>query len=112
MQFFATLTTLVLAFAGAASAVPYYASQSQCSSGSMQCCNNVQSADSPSLLDALKLLDLADQLNADTNVGTSCTPINAVGAGGTESCTAMPVCCDGNTFGGLSFGCSPIAAIL
>ncbi|KAH9895770.1 hypothetical protein C8Q73DRAFT_450834 [Cubamyces lactineus] len=112
MQFLATLTTLVLAFAGAASAVPYYASQSQCSSGSMQCCNNVQSASSPSMLKALEILSLAGLVDGDSNIGTSCTPINIVGAGGTESCTAMPVCCNGNSFGSLSFGCSSVASII
>ena len=88
MQFFTTLTALVLAFAGAASAVPYYASQSQCASGAMQCCNNVQSANSKSILDALGALGLTDLLTAldtNANVGTTCTPINALGAGGTES---------------------------
>ncbi|KAH9939673.1 uncharacterized protein BXZ73DRAFT_75868 [Epithele typhae] len=104
-----TFAALALAFAIAVSAAPSQ-SNSQCSTSSLRCCNSVESARSDrvsSILDALKLnLDAAD------NVGLACDPINPVTVGGGISCNAMPVCCNGNHYGGFSVGCSPIPIIL
>ncbi|KAL7278093.1 hypothetical protein ACG7TL_008063 [Trametes sanguinea] len=113
MQFFTTLTTVALALISAASAMPSYSQSSQCSSGSMHCCNDVQPASSDIISSLLKSLQTGD-VDSSSSVGVSCTPINTGSVGGNPSCTSMPVCCDGNSFndGLLTLGCSPIPALL
>ncbi|EJF57696.1 hypothetical protein DICSQDRAFT_44082, partial [Dichomitus squalens LYAD-421 SS1] len=89
---------------------PQLPTSSECSTGALHCCNSVEPANSDKLapiLDALRLTVQSDQ-----NVGLSCTPIPVGSVGGGPSCSASPVCCNGNTFGGLSLGCSPIPLIL
>ncbi|KAI8977842.1 hypothetical protein BD414DRAFT_495799 [Trametes punicea] len=108
MQFFAAL---LLALIGVVSAMPSYSSSSQCATGSMRCCNQVQQASHESIIPLLGALNLGS-LDPNTNVGTDCTPIDTSTVGGAQSCTQMPVCCDGNDFGGLSIGCSPIPLTL
>ncbi|KAM5530687.1 hypothetical protein V8D89_015659 [Ganoderma adspersum] len=84
-------------------------SVSECSTGAVRCCNSVEAPDSPKLapiLDALRLTTESDQY-----VGLACNPVPVGSVGGGPSCNAMPVCCSGNDFGGLSMGCSPIPLI-
>ncbi|KAI9059394.1 hypothetical protein FKP32DRAFT_1679835 [Trametes sanguinea] len=120
MQFFTTLTTVALALISAASAMPSFSESSQCSSGSMHCCNDVQPASSDIISSLLKSLQAGD-VDSSSSVGVSCTPINTGSVGGNPSwhvdflgVTSMPVCCDGNSFNGglLTLGCSPIPALL
>ncbi|KAK7460516.1 hypothetical protein VKT23_009236 [Stygiomarasmius scandens] len=99
----------------AASAIPAQSLEArqdgQCSTGTLQCCQSVQSATSPvvSLLLGLLGVVLGD-LNLD--VGLTCSPISVIGVGG-NSCTAQPVCCQNNNFNGLiAIGCSPISISL
>ncbi|EIN06924.1 fungal hydrophobin, partial [Punctularia strigosozonata HHB-11173 SS5] len=80
---------------------------SQCNTGSLQCCNSVESASSASASLLLGLLGIV--LDAvDVLIGVTCSPISVIGLGG-SSCSANPVCCENNSFGGLiSIGCVPI----
>ncbi|KIK80548.1 hypothetical protein PAXRUDRAFT_833459 [Paxillus rubicundulus Ve08.2h10] len=100
-RLFAVASLAALAIAGA---VP----TSQCNTGSMQCCNNVQSASSLNQL--FSYFGVIDALAGVTgNVGTDCTPITVVGTGSGADCTAQPVCCTDNQFNGLvNVGCTPI----
>ncbi|KIJ67292.1 hypothetical protein HYDPIDRAFT_84585 [Hydnomerulius pinastri MD-312] len=81
---------------------------SECDTGSLQCCNSVQAADSSAVTTLLGLLgivvgDLTGQ------VGLGCSPITVVGTGSGATCTQEPVCCTGNSYSGLiNLGCSPI----
>ncbi|PPQ87536.1 hypothetical protein CVT25_008538 [Psilocybe cyanescens] len=76
-----------------------------CNTGSIQCCNSVQKADS-GLVGLLEGL-LGILIPIGTSIGQNCSPISAVGVGG-NSCTQQPVCCDSNHFNGLiNVGCSP-----
>ncbi|KAL9713316.1 Hydrophobin-3 [Leucoagaricus gongylophorus] len=82
-------------------------SDSQCDTGPIQCCNQVQSSDSSvvSLLAGLLGIVLGP---IEGLVGLSCSPLSVVG--GSNSCTAQPVCCTGNNFSGLLvLGCTPIS---
>ena len=125
-----TLAAFVLALASTALAIPR-TSDNQCATSSMRCCSSVEPAGSDRaspILDALKL-----QLDANQHVGMACDPINPTTVGGGQSCTAMPLCCNGNHYGassrgslvgsekligwgslagGVSVGCSPIPLVL
>ena len=123
------LAAFVLALASTALAIPR-TSDNQCATSSMRCCSSVEPAGSDRaspILDALKL-----QLDANQHVGMACDPINPTTVGGGQSCTAMPLCCNGNHYGelvafgwlvgskwligfaagGVSVGCSPIPLVL
>ncbi|TFK65625.1 fungal hydrophobin [Pluteus cervinus] len=78
-----------------------------CNTGSVQCCNSVQSSSATSVTQLAGLLGI--DLGSITGlIGLSCSPLSILGAGG-NSCSAQPVCCTGNSFGGLlSLGCNPI----
>ncbi|KAF8838405.1 hydrophobin [Paxillus ammoniavirescens] len=101
---FAVVSVAALAIAGAIPTTP----TNQCNTGSMQCCNNYQSASSLNqLLTSIGFLDVLAGVTG--NVGTDCTPITVVGTGSGADCTAQPVCCTDNTFNGLiNVGCTPI----
>ncbi|KAK7449221.1 hypothetical protein VKT23_013366 [Stygiomarasmius scandens] len=80
---------------------------SQCTTGPVQCCNSVESADGAT---ASKLLGLLGVVLQDVNVlvGITCSPISVIGVGG-NSCSANPVCCEDNSFHGVvSVGCVPV----
>ncbi|KAF8887547.1 fungal hydrophobin-domain-containing protein [Infundibulicybe gibba] len=101
----ASLCVLALPLLAAASAVPRQTSQ--CNTGSIQCCNSVQSSDS-SLVGLLAGLLGVVLGGLTSQVGVNCSPITVIGASG-NSCSAQPACCTGNTFSGLlTVGCSPI----
>ncbi|KAF5362464.1 hypothetical protein D9756_002080 [Leucocoprinus leucothites] len=104
-----TFLFFVLPLLAAATAVPRTDTPpvSQCNTGSIQCCNSVQSSSSSlvGLLAGLLGIVLGP---VEALVGVNCSPISVIGVGG-NSCTAQPVCCTGNSFSGLLvLGCSPI----
>ncbi|KAF5348084.1 hypothetical protein D9758_010063 [Tetrapyrgos nigripes] len=80
---------------------------SQCNTGGLQCCNNVQTTPTGVVPGLLKLLGIV--LGAvDVPIGVTCNPISVIGIGG-DSCTAQPVCCENNSFNGVvALGCSPV----
>ncbi|KAI0366463.1 hypothetical protein BV20DRAFT_952158 [Pilatotrama ljubarskyi] len=92
--------------------MPSYAASSQCNTGSVHCCNDVQPSSSDSVAPLLGALNIPLDLSGSSNVGLDCTPINLSSAGGSQSCTAMPVCCNGNNYGGITLGCMPIPVIM
>ncbi|KAI0746781.1 fungal hydrophobin-domain-containing protein [Daedaleopsis nitida] len=79
-----------------------------CTTGPIQCCESVQSADTvPGKL----ILGLLGVVLQDLNVllGLNCNPINVIGVGSGNQCEAVTVCCENNAVGGLiSIGCLPI----
>ncbi|RDB20579.1 Fruiting body protein SC1 [Hypsizygus marmoreus] len=106
---FARVSTLLcLALYVSASAIPRRGEyESQCNTGSVQCCNSVQDSHNKDvgILAALIGLDIK---SITGQVGVTCSPLTAVGVGG-NSCTQQPVCCSGNNFEGLIVvGCTPI----
>ncbi|KAI0668048.1 hydrophobin [Trametes maxima] len=91
-----------------ASPTPGGVSASSCSTGSLQCCNQVQSADSLGVSTLLGLLGVVLQ-DLNILVGVSCSPISVVGVGSGNACSSNAVCCDNNNVGGLlSVGCLPL----
>ncbi|EIN05020.1 fungal hydrophobin, partial [Punctularia strigosozonata HHB-11173 SS5] len=88
-------------------AVPTATTASQCNTGSIQCCNSVQNASSSNSNFLLGLLGIVVS-GVDALVGITCSPITVIGLGN-SGCSANPVCCENNSFGGLiSLGCVPI----
>ncbi|KAK7472298.1 sc3 hydrophobin [Stygiomarasmius scandens] len=95
----------VAALASLAAATPVR--RDQCNTGSLQCCNSVQSASSPAVAGLLGLLGVVVQ-DVTAQVGLTCNPISVIGVGG-NSCSAQPVCCENNNFNGaVALGCTPI----
>ncbi|KIJ63857.1 hypothetical protein HYDPIDRAFT_29205 [Hydnomerulius pinastri MD-312] len=97
------LPFVVLAFGG-----PLIGRNPQCNTGSLQCCNSVQSADDE---DTGKLLNLlAIPMSGTGQVGMNCNPIPIGGAGSGAQCEQNPVCCSGTSHynGFINMGCDPI----
>ncbi|OSC99926.1 fungal hydrophobin [Trametes coccinea BRFM310] len=77
-----------------------------CNTGPIQCCNQVGKANEGIFGALLGLLEMV--VDPEVLVGVQCSPLSAVGVGG-SSCSATPVCCENNSEGGLiSIGCIPI----
>nr|AGC26950.1 hydrophobin [Polyporus umbellatus] len=101
------VTALTLPLLAAATPVELEARQS-CSTGSIQCCNTVEDAKSAS---ASLLLGLLGIVVGDITglIGLNCSPLNVVGVGSGNACSANAVCCQNNNVGGLiSIGCVPV----
>ncbi|KAG7451623.1 hydrophobin-domain-containing protein [Guyanagaster necrorhizus] len=80
---------------------------SQCSTGSLQCCDSVESSTSSVVAALLGLLGIHLGSTA-VNVGMTCSPLSVIGIGG-NSCSQQTVCCENNSFNGLiAVGCTPI----
>ncbi|KAF8521376.1 fungal hydrophobin-domain-containing protein [Hysterangium stoloniferum] len=71
----------------------------QCNTGSIQCCNTLQSADHPSLAGLLGVIGIVAEVGAQ--VGLGCDPISVIGLGQGANCAQQPVCCQNNEFSGL-----------
>ncbi|KAJ3554972.1 hypothetical protein NM688_g2826 [Phlebia brevispora] len=87
---------------------PTVTTVSQCNTGPIQCCDQVESASSAA---GSLLLELLGIVLSDLNVllGLGCSPITVIGVGAGGACSASPVCCENNSVGGLiSIGCIPI----
>ncbi|KAI0333057.1 hydrophobin 2 [Cubamyces sp. BRFM 1775] len=102
---FAVITTPLLA---AATPTALEARQT-CSTGSLQCCQQTTTAGSAAASAILSLLGIVVQ-DVNALVGLTCSPINVVGVGSGNACSANAVCCDDNSNGGLiSIGCVPVS---
>ncbi|KAH9850881.1 fungal hydrophobin-domain-containing protein [Lenzites betulinus] len=78
-----------------------------CTTGSLQCCQSILSANSTALAPILSLLGVVLQ-DLDVPVGLSCSGITGVGVGGSDACSANAVCCENNDLGGvIAIGCLP-----
>jgi len=108
MQFkLAALTTLAVATLAAATPARRNGPGNQCNTGSLQCCNSVQAANSPSIATLLGLLGVVVG-SVTGQVGVTCSPITVIGTGATD-CNEQPVCCTDNSFKGVvALGCTPI----
>ncbi|KAH9919989.1 fungal hydrophobin [Epithele typhae] len=83
---------------------PASAPTDACSTGPVQCCNSVGSANDPAFGLLLGLLGIVVD-GVDVLLGVDCSPIKVVGLGG-GSCDSNVVCCENNNVGGLiSIGC-------
>ncbi|KAF8915272.1 hydrophobin-251 [Mucidula mucida] len=103
MQFkLSVLTTVALATLAAASPLQARGGGGggDCNTGSLQCCNTVQSASDPSTSTLLGLLGIVLG-DITAMVGLGCSPISLVGIGG-SSCSAHPVCCQNNAAGSIA----------
>ncbi|KAI9461329.1 hydrophobin [Boletus coccyginus] len=77
-----------------------------CNTGSIQCCQSVQSANSPAATVLAPLLGLAGLLG-NGQIGLQCSSLT--GAGSSAQCESNPVCCNDTHYDGLiNVGCSPI----
>ncbi|KAJ3516278.1 hypothetical protein NLJ89_g1222 [Agrocybe chaxingu] len=70
--------------------------RAECTTGSVQCCDSVQSASDPSVATLLGLLGIVVQ-DVTAQVGLTCTPITVIGGAG-NSCSAQTVCCENNNY--------------
>ncbi|KIK60545.1 hypothetical protein GYMLUDRAFT_244528 [Collybiopsis luxurians FD-317 M1] len=103
MQF--KLAFVTAALASLAVATP--TARDSCSTGSLTCCNSIQSTSGnplASLLAGLLGLTLGD---LGLNIGLTCSPITVIGVGN-NGCTAQTVCCEDNSNSLISLGCVPI----
>ncbi|KAI0333078.1 fungal hydrophobin [Cubamyces sp. BRFM 1775] len=92
----------------AALALPLLVVAQECNTGSLECCQALEDTDSPagSAILALLNLNLQDVIG---QIGLECIPINIIGVGAGNQCTAQPVCCSSNDVGGVaSIGCIPV----
>ncbi|KJA15220.1 hypothetical protein HYPSUDRAFT_72210 [Hypholoma sublateritium FD-334 SS-4] len=79
----------------------------QCNTGSIQCCDSVQSASSKAVTTLLGLLGVVVS-DVTALVGITCSPISVIGISG-SSCSEQPVCCENDSFNGvIAIGCTPI----
>ncbi|KAI0093406.1 fungal hydrophobin-domain-containing protein [Irpex rosettiformis] len=83
-------------------------SSGNCNTGPIQCCQSVQSANTPAVTTLLGLLGVVLS-DLDVLVGLTCSPISVIGVGAGSACNASPVCCENNSFGSvISIGCIPV----
>ncbi|PIL27535.1 hypothetical protein GSI_10686 [Ganoderma sinense ZZ0214-1] len=81
---------------------------STCSTGPVQCCNSVGTANDAGFGAILGLLGIVLQ-GVEGLLGLGCSPITVVGVGSGNACSSNVVCCQNNNVGGLiSIGCIPI----
>ncbi|KAH7883461.1 hydrophobin 2 [Phlebopus sp. FC_14] len=111
---FSRLATLALPIAALAAVVAAGPAKrgtipaSQCNTGDLSCCNQVESASDPTVTTLASLLGIVLG-PVDALVGLSCTPITVIGTGSGATCTQQPVCCTDNNYNGLiNVGCSPV----
>ncbi|KAJ7076533.1 hydrophobin [Mycena belliarum] len=73
-----------------------------CNTGSLKCCNSIQSASSGPVGLLLGLLGIVlPAAEANANVGLTCSPITVLGILPSGSkCTQQTACCTGNTYNG------------
>ncbi|KAF5320953.1 hypothetical protein D9619_001629 [Psilocybe cf. subviscida] len=108
---FATATLLSLPIFAAATTVDVAARNddggSQCSGGTINCCNSTQNSTALNLGTLSSLLGI--QLpNIGALIGLTCTSIAALSALG-QQCASQQVCCTNNSFNGLiALGCTAI----
>ncbi|KAM5541800.1 hypothetical protein V8D89_004529 [Ganoderma adspersum] len=104
----ATFTLAALPLLAAATALEARGGGPSCSTGPIQCCNTVEQANKPAAASILAGLDVVLQ-DPTVLVGLTCSPVTAIGVGGSGACTANAVCCQNNSYGGLiSIGCIPV----
>ncbi|EIW52216.1 fungal hydrophobin [Trametes versicolor FP-101664 SS1] len=101
-------TLSALAILATASPMPNTPAPQSCSTGPIQCCNQVTSASSSLASVLLGALGLVVQ-DLNLPVGIACAPITGIGLGSGSACSAITVCCEDNSVGSLiSIGCIPI----
>ncbi|PPQ99246.1 hypothetical protein CVT26_014102 [Gymnopilus dilepis] len=86
------------------------AAQSVCTTGSLQCCEQVGNVSNSIIHNVLTLI-LGPTLPTITGlVGVECTAITGVGASA-SLCAETPVCCTNTTFPNdiIALGCSPVS---
>ncbi|OSD08042.1 fungal hydrophobin [Trametes coccinea BRFM310] len=131
VYFVLSLAILAVAMPGGTTAPAPAPTGSTCSTGSLQCCNSVQSVSAASFASSsshASMHPLTFGAQSDSNaitailgllgivlgditglVGLGCSPISVVGVGSGNACSANAVCCENNNVGGLlSIGCLPI----
>jgi len=70
-----------VALATLATATPIPGGEGQCNTGTLQCCNSVQSANSSAVATLLGLLGIPIQ-GVTGLVGVTCSPLSVIGVGG------------------------------
>ncbi|EIW85892.1 fungal hydrophobin [Coniophora puteana RWD-64-598 SS2] len=83
---------------------------SQCNTGPIQCCDQVNDISDPFTGFLLGLLDIVIN-DVDVLIGIGCSPISILSGG--DTCDADPVCCENNNFasildGLVAIGCVPV----
>ncbi|KAJ4466315.1 hydrophobin 2 [Lentinula aciculospora] len=106
MQFKLAFVSAALATLAVATPAPRDEPASSCSTGPVQCCESVQSANSAAIAPILASIGVVLQ-DLNVLVGLTCSPITVIGT--SSSCSAQAVCCEDNSHGGLiSIGCAPV----
>ncbi|KDR70655.1 hypothetical protein GALMADRAFT_76053 [Galerina marginata CBS 339.88] len=98
-----TFIVLGLSILAAASGIP----ASQCNTGDLQCCNQVEPATSNIAFSLEALFGIVPG-SVSGLIGLTCSPITIIGLGG-NFCSQQPVCCTDNSWNGvIAFGCTPV----
>ncbi|KAF8128626.1 hypothetical protein EV363DRAFT_1297622 [Boletus edulis] len=95
-----TILFSVIALVGVATAVPTALearTSSTCNSGSVNCCQSVQSSSSSVIIELFGFLGLPMPAG-NTQIGLTCSPVTLGGTSTGSICTQQTVCCTGNTF--------------
>ncbi|KIK53774.1 hypothetical protein GYMLUDRAFT_250100 [Collybiopsis luxurians FD-317 M1] len=95
MQFKLAFVTAVFATLAVATPSPRGEPASTCSTGPVQCCDTLATAQDPAAAAALGLVGVVLQ-DVNIPVGLNCDPITVIGAGLT-TCNAQAVCCEDNS---------------
>ncbi|KAI6142665.1 hydrophobin-3 precursor [Pisolithus tinctorius] len=106
-RIFAVAALAALAIAGP---LEVRGGSSQCNTGTLSCCSQVQTVcDVQNLFSASGLTAVAASVPVSALVGVSCTPVTVAGTGSGAQCSTQPVCCTDNTFlGTANMGCMPV----
>jgi len=103
-KIFAIATIATLA---AALPTPGGAPAGSCSTGPVQCCNQVGAANSAGIAKTLGLLGVVVQ-DVSAVVGLDCTSVDVLAITG-QSCSAQSVCCENTQMNGLvNIGCNAL----
>ncbi|TRM66736.1 hydrophobin [Schizophyllum amplum] len=109
MRFFSALVLALpaLAIAGAVPRGAETGKPASCSGGGVYCCNKTTKTTDKSIQGLLAGVGVVVK-NIHDLVGLNCSPITAIGVGGTK-CTAQTVCCSDTYQNGLvNVNCVPI----
>ncbi|KAH9915289.1 fungal hydrophobin [Epithele typhae] len=80
----------------------------KCTTGPVQCCESLESANSAAGYAILAAIGATLQ-NTNVELGLKCSPIDVVAVGSGNTCTTNTVCCKNNDIGGgVSAGCVPV----
>ncbi|KAG1762816.1 fungal hydrophobin [Suillus occidentalis] len=107
-MFVRILSITSLAVLALATPLALRASNGQCDTGNIQCCQSTQPVDAYNN-NATMYGEIPILIDILGDVGLGCSPISVIGTGNGANCLQQPVCCSNESYSGLiNIGCTPI----